>query len=189
LTNGLKWSLLDVSSTAQVLDLGENNEPQWFPLLAEPHHAVAAEPITSPPRSRMLVVLDLVEYSERWQDFGDEAPAPLLVENLDGQPISIAQFVTGVHDYTLRLRDVIYEIEDRADSEKAVLYFLGASGLKRKDEADANARFAVHFASDVLEDGGMLESLWALNVRRFVEQQRRNFQYWILGPKTLDQAS
>jgi hypothetical protein len=124
----------------------------------------------------MLVVLVVVEYSERRQDSGDEAPAPLLIENLDGQPISIAQFVTEVHDYTLRLRDLIYEIEDREDSEKAVLYFFGASGPKRKDAADANARFAVHVASNVVQDDVLLERTWADNVRRFVEEQRRNSQ-------------
>jgi hypothetical protein len=71
--------------------MDENNEPHWFPLLAEPYHTVAMEPITEPPRSRMLVVLALVEYADYWQDSGDEPPAPLVIENLDGQPISVTQ--------------------------------------------------------------------------------------------------
>jgi hypothetical protein len=123
LTDRLKWSVLDAPSTVQVLDMDENNEPQYIPLFGSPPHALAALPITSPARSCMLVFNALVECSEYWQDSGDPAPAPLVIENLDGRPISVAQFITELHDYTLRLRDLMYEIEDRAHEEEAVYTF------------------------------------------------------------------
>ncbi|KAF2825916.1 hypothetical protein CC86DRAFT_418509 [Ophiobolus disseminans] len=53
----LKWSLLDVPGTAEVLDLDGNGEPQWLHLLG---HPFAETPVTEPPRSRMLLVLSLV---------------------------------------------------------------------------------------------------------------------------------
>jgi hypothetical protein len=88
----------------------------------------------------------------------------LLIENLDGRPISIAQSVTEVHDYTSRLRDLIHEIEDREDSEKYLLYFFGASGPKRKDAGGLNVRFTVYAASNVFYDEALLERTWADNV-------------------------
>jgi hypothetical protein len=173
LADRLIWSLLEAPSTIQVLDMDENNEPQWFTLLAEPHHTVAMQPITDPPRSRMLVILEGVEYAEYWQDSGDELPAPLVIENLDGQSISVAQFVIEVHEYTLRLRDVIYELEDRADDEEAVFLFYGVSGPKRKDVVDTNARFAVGMHSNVVRDHELLGAMCANRIRRFVERQHR----------------
>jgi hypothetical protein len=176
LADRLIWSLLQAPSTVQVLDMDENNDPHWFPLLTEPHHPVAVEPITEPPRSRMLVVLDLVEYADYFQDSGDEPPAPLVIENLDGQPISVAQFITKVHEYTLRLRDQIYELEDRADNEEAIFFFSWASGPLRTDAFDTNARFAVNMRSNIIPNDNMLEEICAIKVRRFVEQQ-----YFISG--------
>jgi hypothetical protein len=172
LTDRLKWSVLDAPSTVQVLDMDENNEPQYIPLFGSPPHALAALPITSPARSCMLVFNALVECSEYWQDSGDPAPAPLVIENLDGRPISVAQFITELHDYTLRLRDLMYEIEDRAHEEEAVYTFFSVSGPKRGDAADVDARFMVDFVSDVVKDDEMLEGIWAQNMQRFVEQQR-----------------
>jgi hypothetical protein len=60
LADRLQWSLLDAPSTVQVLDLDEKNEPQWFPLIAEPHHAVAKVPVTRRPRCCLLKILTVV---------------------------------------------------------------------------------------------------------------------------------
>jgi hypothetical protein len=173
LTDRLKWSLLASPSTIQVLDMDANSEPQWYPLLAEPHHRVAMQPITDTQRSRMLVILDFVEYAEYYSDSGDEVPAPLVIENLDGTPICVAQFVHEVHVYVVGLRDVIYELEDRVREEEAVYYFMGASGPRWSDAGDEDARFGVWMSSDVVKnDEKILEEIWQGQVRRFVEEQR-----------------
>jgi hypothetical protein len=174
LADRLNWSLLAAPSTIQVLDMDSNNSPQWYPLFpSKSHHdALAALPITSPPRSRMLVVLNQVEYAEYFQDSGDEPPTSPVIENLDGQPISVAQFVSEVHEYTLGLRNVIHELEDRADDEKAVFLFSRVSGPKRQDAGDTNARFVVDMHSNVVRDDELLEAMCANRIRRFVELQR-----------------
>jgi hypothetical protein len=124
----------------------------------------------------MLVVLVLVHYWETWQDAGDEAdrPAPLLVENTDGSPISVAQFLAEVHEYVLGLRDLNHKIEDREQSDKAVLFLFRISGPMRKDAADADALFAVHVTSEVVKDYALFEGIWEGNSRRFVAQQRES---------------
>jgi hypothetical protein len=60
LTDRLKLSLLDAPSTVQVLDRDEKNEPQWLPVIAEPHHAVAKIPVTRRPRRCLLKIWTVV---------------------------------------------------------------------------------------------------------------------------------
>ncbi|CAO2658351.1 Nn.00g060740.m01.CDS01 [Neocucurbitaria sp. VM-36] len=167
-TDLLKWSILDSPTTAQIMELNSSGEPQWRPLFGEPDHPLAKLPITEPPRSRMLIVLVMVHYWEFWQDAcaEDDRPAPLLIENPDGQPITLAQFIKELHNYSVGLRDLIYEIEDRADSEHARLYCHGASGPKRKDAGDADALFKVHLASDIAGADIIQDELWVRRAQR-----------------------
>jgi hypothetical protein len=84
----------------------------------------------------------------------DERPPPLLIENVDDRAISLVQLITKLYGYTIGLRDLIYEIEDREGSDNAHLYFSGLSGAKRRDPKDVDALFRVHVSSDIVKGGG-----------------------------------
>jgi len=166
----LKWPLLDIPGTAEIVDLDSNGEAQWRPLLG---HTFAETSMTSPPRSRMLVVLSLVHDGEFWQDAEamDNRPPPLLMENIDGRPISLAQVITKLHDCTIRLRDLIYEIGNRELDDCAHLYFSGISKSKRGGPDNADALFRVHVLSDIVQNDPMGEEMWVRKAQRFTAQQ------------------
>jgi hypothetical protein len=179
-TERLKWSLLDPPSKIEIIDLNEAGEPYWRPLLEDPKHVLAGVAATEPPRSRMLVVLDMVDSWEYWQDACayDDRPAPLLIENVDGQPISVEQFVTEIHKYTVSLRDLLYEAEGRDESEKqhARYYYLLTMGPTRKNAGDANAEFRIHHQSDCLNSDEDFEKYSAWIARRFVDRQHLSLE-------------
>jgi hypothetical protein len=170
----LKWSLLDPPSVIEVLDLNETGSPQWSHLLIDPKHAFANEAITKPQRSRMLVVIDIVESWEYWQDADawDERPAPLVIENTDGQPITVEQFVTEVYAYATELRDLMFEAEGRNEAERlrARYYYLLTSGPGRKDAGDTEAVFYISTKSDVVNSDAELADWWSQLERRYMKE-------------------
>ncbi|KAH8723452.1 hypothetical protein GQ44DRAFT_570101, partial [Phaeosphaeriaceae sp. PMI808] len=95
----VRWSLLQSPSTAQIVELNDMGEPEWRPLFGEPNQALAEEPLTYPPQARMLVLIDLVNSCDYWQDAcaQDDRPAPLIIQNSNGQPITLAQFIKELH--------------------------------------------------------------------------------------------
>ncbi|KAF2825915.1 hypothetical protein CC86DRAFT_407160 [Ophiobolus disseminans] len=97
----------------------------------------------------------------------DDRPPPLLIENADGRPISLGQLITKLHDYTIGLRDLIYEIEDREASDNAHLYFSGLSGPNRRDLEDMDYLFRVHAWSDVVKNDPMDEETWTRKAQHF----------------------
>lgn len=172
LTDRLRWSVLDPPTTALVLDLDNTGTPQWQPLLGAPHHALAKEPVTQPPRSRMVIAFDLVYGADYWHDADarDEKPASLVIENAGGQPIALAQFVDELHNYATELREIIFELEDRGNPKNARLYCCGASGPKRKDAGDPDALFLVYLHSDVFTSDQELEQDWIGKAERFAKK-------------------
>lgn len=168
--------VLDAPDTAEILELDGHGEPQWRPLLTTPNHPFAHKSVTNPPRSRMLIVLTMIQSWEYWHDAlaEDSCPAPLLIENADGQPISVAQLIAELHEYIKHLRDLIYEIEDRDPSENARLYLLGVVGPKRKDAGNADAQFWVHLDSDVVMNA-LNEEVWVRKAQRFARQQNPSY--------------
>lgn len=137
----LKWSILDDPSNVQVVDLDdETNEPKWTPLFGaagtgQPNHPLVDQVATEPPCSRMLVILDEIEAWDFWQDAEamDDRPAPLIIENTGGEPVTIGQIVTQTHTYAVGLKDVIYEIHDENDPSARVDIYCVSAGLTRSN--------------------------------------------------------
>lgn len=77
---------------AQIVELDNTGSPRWRPLLGAPNHALAEEPVSQPPRSRMLVAFDILYGADYWIDADtlDERPAPLVIENARGRPFTFA---------------------------------------------------------------------------------------------------
>lgn len=109
--NRLKWNVLASPSTAEVVDLNKAGELCWQPLLTDPKHPLAEEPVTSPSTSHIHIELAQIYY---WECLGmvDESPPPLLIHNPDGRAITVEQFVVEVSAYAKSLRQMIDEIED-----------------------------------------------------------------------------
>ncbi|EUC39891.1 hypothetical protein COCMIDRAFT_110253, partial [Bipolaris oryzae ATCC 44560] len=112
LTDRFRWSVLDPPTTAQIVELDDTGSPQWRPLLGPPNHALAEEPVTQPPRCRMLIAFDVVYSADYWLDADalNEQPAPLVIENVGGQPITFEKFINELHLYAPELRETIFGI-------------------------------------------------------------------------------
>ncbi|KAH8725399.1 hypothetical protein GQ44DRAFT_726852 [Phaeosphaeriaceae sp. PMI808] len=166
----IKWSMLDSPSTAQVIELDADHQPHLRPLFGEPLHALAQEPITYPPRPRMLVDIGIITGWWAWQDEYVERPELLVIENTDRQPITLSQFIIAVYDHVAKVRDLLFEIEDRSPSEDVQLYFLGLSGPERKDAANTDAVFIVEVLSNIDKSNAMMEEWWSKWEQRFAEK-------------------
>ncbi|RYP78735.1 hypothetical protein DL771_000402 [Monosporascus sp. 5C6A] len=111
----LDWPVFAPISSIRVLDLDEDTRQlQWTALLrdGEPHHPVAQEPAHNPPVSRMRIIINASFGARYWDNFNvpSRRPAPLVIANHDGVPITVAQFVRELGSYALRHRDILTEI-------------------------------------------------------------------------------
>jgi hypothetical protein len=127
----LKWSVLDPPSQAEIFLLDSEGKPQWMPLLTDP---VADEAATILPQSRLRIVIQPLDSWEHWSQTESQPPEPLLIENMDGQPITVRQFMNAVHDYAVPLRRLLCRCCDiyGPDTEARVrFYFQTTMGLKQ----------------------------------------------------------
>ncbi|KAI4611876.1 uncharacterized protein J4E87_010378 [Alternaria ethzedia] len=171
----LRWNLLAPPSTVLIIDSNEEGEPSWRPMLVDPKHPLADEAVTEVPRSRMCVAFDMVEAWECWERYDDNPPPPpLLIENSDGNAITIEQFIVKVSRYAQRLRETIFECEGRAlsGSEGACLWFDAAFGPKRKDAEDPDILFLVGFTSNFWFSSSQIEADHVQKEKRFVDRSR-----------------
>jgi hypothetical protein len=138
------------------------------PLLS-PKHPLADEAVTKIPRSRMRIVLNMIEYWECWfdMDMMDDIPPPLLIENSDGRAITVEQFIVEVSKYAESLRDTIYEIEDRGpwQKEDARVYYFLITGPKYREAEDPDVVFAIHHISDITNSVRDFEDEWVRKER------------------------
>ncbi|RYO91489.1 hypothetical protein DL766_005395 [Monosporascus sp. MC13-8B] len=153
----LEWPIFEPLNSIRILDADEHGQQRWSPLFADdgqasPMSDVLNQPATDPPRSRMRVVISDIHFSESWQD--DEAlarrPAPLVIENRGGEPITVGQFIQQLSDYAAGLRDILEQII--GDIGGRVSYYSTCKGPPRENVTDENAVFAVesvqHYPSD-----------------------------------------
>jgi hypothetical protein len=80
------------------------------------NHAIKSESIADPPLSRLAVHINVCETKHGMDETDEEeyryqAPEPLVIEKLDGSPISLSDFVTQVHPYLNANQDAIYKCE------------------------------------------------------------------------------
>lgn len=95
----LRWNILTALDNIEIVT-GPHNEESVIPFFG---NSSANESIAQPPLSRVEVSIGDC-WSKRDYDYGDEEdrykpPAALFIENADGSPISVGQFVTQVHAY------------------------------------------------------------------------------------------
>jgi len=166
----LRWNVLAPPSTVEVVDFDTTGELCWRPLLLDPKHPLAHEAVTELPQSRMAVVLAMIEY---WDCLGmmDEAPPPLLIENTDGQAVTIEQFVIKVSEYAQSLRQTIYDIENRyPSSQRSVdLYYDSTDAPEPQETGEPDFVFPLHLISKDTSLTGELETEWIRREREFAK--------------------
>ncbi|RYP09944.1 hypothetical protein DL764_000986 [Monosporascus ibericus] len=123
----LDWPVFAPITSIRVLDLDDHTkQPQWTALFRDgkPHHPVAQEPAHNPPVSRMRITINASFGARRWNNFRvtERQPAPLVIANHDGAPITVAQFVREFGSYALRHRDVLTEIWDTTPTPNPFYY-------------------------------------------------------------------
>ncbi|RYO75357.1 hypothetical protein DL766_005290 [Monosporascus sp. MC13-8B] len=111
----LDWPVFAPITSIRVLDLDEDtHQPQWTALFrdGEPHHPVTQEPARNPPVSRMRIVINASIGAGGWQSFRvpGRRPAPLVIANHDGAPVTVAQFVREFASYAQRHHDKLANV-------------------------------------------------------------------------------
>jgi hypothetical protein len=86
----LNWSVLEKPSNTELLSIDAEDKPQWTLLFSSP---IADEAATNPPVSRLEIGIYPLSDWEHWQQADEEPPAYGLIENTDGRPISVKQFM------------------------------------------------------------------------------------------------
>ena len=152
----LKWSVLDPPSEVEIFFLDLEDQSQWAPLFTDP---IADEAATNPPRSQLQIRLQPLDSWEHWRQAEKEPPKPLLIENTDGQPISVKQFIQAVHSYAVPLRKLLCRCCDiyapQAEAH-ARFYFTCTMGLIESTPGDPCTGLQVQVIEDTDEDGHQL---------------------------------
>lgn len=100
----LKWLILGTPSQAELFSLNTEVEPQWTMLFSDP---VVDEAATVPPLSRLRISIETIVGWEYWQQTDKDPPEAALIENKDGQPVSIRQFMQALYNYAVPLRKLL----------------------------------------------------------------------------------
>jgi len=100
----LRWNLLAPLQDIEIT-IGPKNEETLVPLF---DHLCANAPLSVPSRHRLEVLSEDIWTSHEGWHHGDDSPEPdcackpppnLVIENADGRPVTLRQFVTQVHPY------------------------------------------------------------------------------------------
>jgi hypothetical protein len=80
-------------------------------------HAIRFESVADPPISRVTVEINVCFVKHAMDETEEEedryqSPEPLIIEKLDGSPISLNDFVTQVHPFLNANKDEIFKCED-----------------------------------------------------------------------------
>jgi hypothetical protein len=171
--NRLKWSVLDSPSDVQVFGPDDEGVLQWRPLTEESSKSQLDETAMDPPQSRLEVTIEPLQSWWNWVDSNTThlRPAQLLIENADGQPISIRQFIQAVHSYALSLRELLLRCMDvdPYDEHRARFFFDLITGGS-VGEVSGQQGFAVNVVEDPEGDGEKCAWIWE-NVETRVKKQ------------------
>ncbi|RPA74881.1 hypothetical protein BJ508DRAFT_380357 [Ascobolus immersus RN42] len=157
----LRWPIFEPLISIKVLETDHESTSApttWRNLFENPHHSLAAESITEPPTSRMLVNCDDVHRHDYWADAEDydSRPRSLLIENLDGKPISVGQFVEKVHAYLGGMKDLMWDLFGLLKDEQTRMWVARVSA---PDPGDDNV-YSVGLVWD-----NQLDQHWENNMR------------------------
>lgn len=164
LFNRLKWSILDSPLDVQVFGQDDNGKFQWRLLSDEPNQSMLDSAAMQPPQSRLQICIEPLNSWWHWLDSGTEhrRPAQLIIENEDGRPVSVKQFIAAVHEYALPLRPLLLrctDIRDPVDQDRVRFFFDGISpGSEGK--VPGQRGFAVNVVEDPTGDGEKCVWIW-----------------------------
>ncbi|KAK8008188.1 hypothetical protein PG991_010739 [Apiospora marii] len=117
----------------------------------QPDHPLASQSATDPPRHRMIVVLDSVESWEYWHDAEamDDRPLPLVIDNKNGEMVTIGQFVTQVHAYASSIKTVVYDcLAVPSTRDDVEFYYDGCLSPRASAAAETDVTFSVCMMDD-----------------------------------------
>lgn len=172
--NRLKWSVLDSPSDVQVFGPDDEGVLQWRPLTEESSKSQLDETAMYPPKSRLEITIEPLQSWWHWHDSDTKhlRPAQLLIENADGQPISVRQFIQAVHAYALPLRKLLLrcmDVTDPSNQQRARFFFDMITGGS-VGEVSGQQGFAVNVVEDPAGDGEKCAWIWE-NVEIRVKKQ------------------
>lgn len=159
----LKWSILDPLSDVQILGANAQGEANLQPFFEGPEYALAEEPATEPPNARLHIVIEPLHSWHQWRDCKHLKPAPRLIENTDGQPVSVRQFMQAVHHYAAPMREVLCQctdIDSPYDIPRAVFYLDLIMGGGTIDPQRAFPELQVHVLEYPTGDGDRSKLDW-----------------------------
>jgi hypothetical protein len=162
--NRLKWSVLESLSDVQVFGQDDEGVLHWRPLLDESNKALLDGAAMDPPQSRLEVSIEPLHSWWHWNDSGTQhlRPAQLLIENSDGQSISVRQFIQAVHGYALPLRKLLLrctDISDPSNQDSARFFFDMITGGS-EGEIPGQRGLAVNVVEDPAGDGEECAWIW-----------------------------
>ncbi|PVI03006.1 hypothetical protein DM02DRAFT_640880 [Periconia macrospinosa] len=163
--NRLKWSVLDPPSDVQVFGRDNEGVLQWQPLSDESNKSLLDASAIDPPQSRLEVSIEPLHNWWHWHDSGTKhlRPPQLFIENADGQPISVRQFIQAVHGYALPLRNLLLkctDIRDPSNRDRARFFFDGISGGSEGEKIPGQRGFGVNVVEDPTGDGEKCAWVW-----------------------------
>jgi hypothetical protein len=172
--NRLKWSILDPPSDVQVFGRDDEGVLQWRPLSDESNKSLFDVAAMIPPQSRLEISIEPLHSWWHWHDSGTQhlRAAHLLIENADGQPISVRQFIQAVHDYALPLRKLLLrctDIIDQSNQDCARFFFDMITG-GTEGELPGQRGLAVNVVEDPTGDGKKCAWIWEDVVTRVKNQ-------------------
>ncbi|KAF2274046.1 uncharacterized protein EI97DRAFT_382249 [Westerdykella ornata] len=157
----LKWSVLDPPSDVQVF--GRDDEGR--PLSDESNKSLLDASAMNPPLSRLEVSIEPLHSWWHWHDSGTDPlrPAQLFIENADGEPISVGQFIRAVHAYALPLRKLLLrctDIRDPSNQDRARFFFERIMGGSEGEKLPGQRGYGFIVVEDPTGDGEACSDLW-----------------------------
>jgi len=136
----LHWNVFGPLGDISVRD--DNNT-----LVPFANHALVSESIAEPPLSRIVVQIDVCQQKHSMDETDEEEyryqpPEPLVIENMDGSPILLGDFVAQVHSFLNDNEQEIYKCEDEMYTQPGELEdgtkFVGVGPEDTDDTNDSN---------------------------------------------------
>lgn len=148
----------------QVFGRDDEGVWQWRPFSDECNKPLLHGAAMDPPQSRLEVSIEPLHSWWHWHDSGTQhlRPAQLLIENADGQPISVRQLIEAVHGYAVPLRKLLLrctDINDPSNQGRARFFFDMITGGS-EGEIPGQRGLAVNVVEDPTGDGEKCAWIW-----------------------------
>ncbi|EMD60245.1 hypothetical protein COCSADRAFT_164373 [Bipolaris sorokiniana ND90Pr] len=131
--NRLKWSVLDHPSYAQVYVRDDEGALKWRALFDKANKSLCDASAMDPPQSRLQISIEPLHRWRHWHDSETQhlRPASLLIENTDGEQVSVEKFIHAVYNYALPLHKLLLRcmnVRDPMEQDRTKFFFDGLYG-------------------------------------------------------------